>query len=181
MPRHKSAIAASHDAAAEHLCCSVQRIREMVREEILPPGVLDLDEARRLTLEWLRRKASGKTPKTAALEDARSESIRIDIEKKQLELAELRGQLGRLEVWEEELRNVFATIRAKLLTLPSKCAALVSPDAAPVVQEQVKNGVHEALREIAHGSVPNDPGSGQRRTRAHTRSDAARGDSGRAT
>jgi hypothetical protein len=139
---------------AEHLFCSTRRVREMQAEGILPADIESLDEARRLTLEWLRGRAAGKAPKTRALEDARNESLRIDIENKRLDMAERQGDLVRISVCEILWRDLCLNFRNKMLTAPNKCAARVSAEDAPMVQETVRNVVHEALEELARDPVP---------------------------
>jgi hypothetical protein len=156
----------TQDDLALALHCSVRTIREYFDTGVLPRDVLAVDDAIGHVLKHLRAKASGKAPKTAALEDARSQSLHIDIERKRLELAELQGDVVRVSVWRDIARQVFMNIRTKLLTAPNKCAALVSPEIAPIVQETVKSIVTEALREIADEAVPRSSGERGGQSRA---------------
>ena len=88
------------------------------------------------------------------LNDERAKLAVLQQEKLQLEIAELRGDLVRASEVESRWQEVLATMRAKLLALPSKLAvAIGAPDRLQVAQDRAQALVHEALSELAAGHV----------------------------
>ena len=77
---------------------------------------------------------------------------KLQQEKLQLEISELRGDLVRASAVEARWLDMLAAIRAKLLALPSKLAvAIASPDRIQVAQDRAQALIHEALSELAAG------------------------------
>lgn len=60
-----------------------------------------------------------------------------------------RGEVAPLAEVARAWEAVLQACRLRLLRLPTDCAAAVPPDQAATVQATVRNGVHEALRELS--------------------------------
>lgn len=89
------------------------------------------------------------------LNQERAALARVQRHKVEIELAELRGEVVRLPVVEQHWQGMVASMRAKLLSLPSKIAAQTAgPDRLQLVESRAQVLVYEALEEIAHGGVP---------------------------
>jgi hypothetical protein len=77
---------------------------------------------------------------------------KLQQEKLQLEISELRGDLVRASAVEVRWQDILSSTRAKLLALPSKLAvAIASPDRIQVAQDRAQALIHEALCELAAG------------------------------
>ena len=88
--------------------------------------------------------------------DLTQERARLAIlqqQKIELEIAELRGELVRVEKVEEQWIGTLAAMRAKLLALPAKLAiAVATPDRIQAVQDKSQALIYEALSELAGGN-----------------------------
>lgn len=88
--------------------------------------------------------------------DLSSERAKLAVlqqEKLTLEIAELRGSLVRTEEVEERWSDAMATMRAKLLALPTKLAIAVAPaERVQVAQDRAQSLIHEVLAELSEGT-----------------------------
>ena len=97
--------------------------------------------------------------------DLSSERAKLAVlqqEKLQLEIAELRGSLVRVDEVQDEWVNTMASVRAKLLAMPAKLAIAVAPsDRIQIAQDRAQALVYEALSELS-GNIEddNEPTSG---------------------
>lgn len=85
--------------------------------------------------------------------DLSSERAKLAVlqqEKLQLEIAELRGALVRVDEVEDQWVNTMASVRAKLLAMPAKLAIAVAPsDRIQAAQDRAQALVYEALSELS--------------------------------
>ena len=86
-------------------------------------------------------------PKNLKAEQTRLTAAQADL--KELELAELRGELHRgeavLKVWTENVSNT----RSKLLAIPTKLAPKLIGKDLQTTQARLKDAIYEALKELA--------------------------------
>lgn len=78
----------------------------------------------------------------------RSRLAKEQADRTALQNAELRGDLGRISVWKEEVTNVFIEIRAALLAVPSKLAPVLDGDVNDR-QRILEASAHEILDHLA--------------------------------
>lgn len=80
-----------------------------------------------------------------------------DADLAEMEAAEKRGELIRADDVLKQWTDVLASVRAKLLALPTKLAARTAPpDRLTVVEAEARKIVHEALTEMASGMEPTE-------------------------
>ncbi len=90
-----------------------------------------------------------------AVERARLTKAQAD--KTELEVKEIRGEVVRMPLVEQHWGGMVASMRARLLALPSKVAAMVAtPDKLQQVTDITQTLVYEALSEIAGDAIPDD-------------------------
>ena len=82
-------------------------------------------------------------------EKARHEKIKADLA--ELELAEKNGELISLNLIEEYLTKMFATIRQKFLSLPTKTAPMLhAKKTVHRVQKYLEKEIHQILNELTN-------------------------------
>jgi terminase small subunit / prophage DNA-packing protein len=114
---------------AAHLDLSTRRVKELVAEGVLQTGA-DMDECRVNYIRYLRGNASGKsTGAGLKLTDERARLAKLQADKVEIELAELRGEVVRSEDVARVMQAHIIGARARLLSLPDKLVALFSADA----------------------------------------------------
>jgi hypothetical protein len=95
------------------------------------------------------------------LNQERARLALLQQEKLTLEIAELRGQLIRVPLVEEQWAEAFASMRAKLLALPAKLAiAVAQPDRIQQAQDKSQALIYEALSELSEGDADADAAVG---------------------
>jgi phage terminase Nu1 subunit (DNA packaging protein) len=100
--------------------------------------------------DWLR---SNDGADTYASERTRLTSAQAD--KAELELLELRGLMIRVALIEQHWQGMVASMRARLLSIPSECAGqIAAPEKAQAAQDVLRSHIYEALNEIAGDSIP---------------------------
>ena len=138
---------------AEHLDLSTTRIHGLVKAGILPNGgraAYDLDACRVAYIRYIREIAAGRGSKDGSV-DLVAERARLT--RAQAECAERRNavQAGEFLARNEVHRLVtsaFARVRAKMLSLPSKLAPLVSGTTSAKAQGALKSEIYAALNEL---------------------------------
>jgi hypothetical protein len=90
-------VMATQAQIAEHLDLSIRRVQDLVVEGVLERGA-DLDQCRVSYIRYLRGGASGKhTGATPILADGRARLVKLQGDKVEIELAELRGEVVRAD------------------------------------------------------------------------------------
>jgi phage terminase Nu1 subunit (DNA packaging protein) len=134
---------------AAHLDLSTRRVKELVAEGVLQTGA-DLDECRVNYIRYLRGNASGKhTGATPILADGRARLVKLQGDKVEIELAELRGEVVRADDVARVMQSHVIAARSRLLALPSKLVALFSPDMRPQTLALSDGVIREALDELS--------------------------------
>jgi terminase small subunit / prophage DNA-packing protein len=134
---------------AAHLDLSTRRVKELVAEGVLQTGA-DLDQSRVSYIRHLRGNASGKhTGATPTLADGRARLVKLQGDKVELELAELRGEVVRADDVARVMQAHVIAARSRLLALPSKLVALFSPDMRPQTLALSDGVIREALDELS--------------------------------
>jgi phage terminase Nu1 subunit (DNA packaging protein) len=88
---------ATQEQIAEHLDLSKRRVQDLMVEGVLRKGA-DLDQCRVNYIRYLRSNASGQhTGATPILADGRARLVKLQGDKVELELAELRGEVVRAD------------------------------------------------------------------------------------
>jgi phage terminase Nu1 subunit (DNA packaging protein) len=118
---------------ADHVGITRQIAGEMARKGTLPPGGT-LDEWRLAYCAHLREVAAGRSSAKAAaagldLTAERARLSKLQADKVEIELAELRGEVVRAEDVARVVQGHTMGARARLLSLPTKLVALFSADA----------------------------------------------------
>jgi hypothetical protein len=89
---------ATQEQIAEHLDLSKRRVQDLMAEGVLGKGA-DLDQCRINYIRYLRSNASGQhTGATPTLADGRARLVKLQADKVEIELAELRGEVVRADV-----------------------------------------------------------------------------------
>ena len=90
-------------------------------------------------------------------EAERARLTKAQADKTELEVTELRGQLIRVPAVESHWQSMVASMRARLLSLPSKIASQTAvPEKLQQCQDLAQSLVYEALGEIAGDAIPDE-------------------------
>lgn len=119
---------------AEHLDLSERRVRDMIGEGVLQKGA-DLAQCRISYIRHLRDGASGQqTGAGLKLTDERARLAKLQADKVEPELAELRRELVRAENAAKVMVSHIIAARARLLALSTKLVTLFRVDAGRPVR-----------------------------------------------
>ncbi len=146
---------ANVETVAKALNLTPRRVQQLVNEG-MPKGdrgVYDLGQCMAWYIRYLQkaleaRKDPDERRESSELNFERARLAREQADKTALQNAELRADLGRLSVWEEELTTFLAEIRAALLRLPTKAAPELHGDTSQR-QRILEAAIHEVLRGLA--------------------------------
>src|SRR5215210_4261778 len=143
---------ATRAAISAHLDLSQQRIRELVRLDVLPKAG-SLDEYRLAYIRWLRGKAhvSGAGPSgpgSLNLTYERARLTRAQSEKTEIEVAYLRGNSLPRTLVTETWQMHAGAVRSKFLGLASKLRMLI-PKLSQDESEVIHSVVCEILEELS--------------------------------
>jgi phage terminase Nu1 subunit (DNA packaging protein) len=90
-------------------------------------------------------------------ESERARKMKHDADLAEMEAAEKRGELIRADAVQRQWTDILASVRAKLLALPTKLASRTAPpDRLTVVEAEARKIVHEALTEMSDGKEPSE-------------------------
>jgi len=148
---------------AEHLDLSTKRVSELIRDGILPSkrgrSPLNIAVCRFAYISYLRKLGGyNKKTGTADIAEEKTRLTKAQADKAELEVSSLEGELIPAKLVQDTWTDLVASIRAKLLGLPSKVAHQVITvetyqDAELIIKEQV----YEALDELAESNgIPSD-------------------------
>jgi phage terminase Nu1 subunit (DNA packaging protein) len=102
---------ATQEQIAEHLDLSKRRVQDLMVEGVLQKGA-DLDQCRVNYIRYLRSNAAGQhTGAAPSLADGRARLVKLQGDKVELELAELRGEVVRAD-------DVAKVMQAHIMDLP---------------------------------------------------------------
>ncbi|HEY1283003.1 MAG TPA: hypothetical protein VGE96_00860 [Steroidobacteraceae bacterium] len=152
----------SYEQAAALIGVSTRRLRQIVRDGQGPEQTPDGRFPPGPFGKWLRDRHSREfgVATDGAARDLEAERARLtcaQANKAELEAAELRGELVRVDDVEETWTGMIAEARAKLLALPTKLAQRVAPPGKTAEAQAVaQEAVHEALRALAGDGSPRD-------------------------
>lgn len=147
---------ATEAEVAAHLDLSDRRVRELKKEGLFASvqrGGYDLDACRSAYIRQLRERAAGRAGDGAGDLDLVQERARLAAA--QADAQAMRNALSRAELLPradvtKTVQAAFARVRAKLLSIPSRAAPLVSAmRTATEVQSKLTELLHEALAELA--------------------------------
>lgn len=120
-------------------------------------GKLDLDAARLAYCAHLRSVAGGRSGDVQADLDLSTERARLakeQADRQEMLNAQMRGELLARGDVDAAVSAAFARVRAKLLTVPGKCAAEAVAVTAPAEAEDlIRTAVCDALEELAATTV----------------------------
>ncbi len=166
---------ASQSEVAEHLFLNQASVSDLVRRGVLAKaarGAYDLVACRRAYILHIREQAAGRA---AVSDDEGEESYDLvkqrarlakeQADKTAMENATRRGETITRTDFVRGMQGAFVHVRAKLLGIPSKLAAIIaSLDTPRAVQDKLTIAIHEALADLAGtrgvSSPPGEPGSG---------------------
>ena len=143
------------ETVAKALNVTPRRVQQLAAEGMprATRGEYDLGQCMAWYIRFLQkalesRQAPGGDAASQEFTRERSRLAREQADRTALQNAELRGDLGRLSVWQEELERFMAEMRAAILSLPSKLAPQLDGDAA-ARQRTLEAAVHEVLGRLA--------------------------------
>lgn len=141
---------ATQNQIARHLDLSVRSVASLQADGIIPKDA-SLDDCRVSYIRNLRERAAGRAAKGEGLDLTTERALlaRAQREKLEREIAAMDRKLIPSEEVEADLIQVFSTIRAKLLALPSRMAPLVASSTIPEAHEALKGVIYEALTDLA--------------------------------
>jgi len=152
----------TQEQAAAIVGLSSRRLRQLSNEGDPP----QLDEFGQFPPEsfgqWLRRRITSdlgvsNDGKVYDLNIERARLTKAQADKTELEVKEIRGEVIRLPLIEQHWQSMVASMRAKLLSLPTKAAAqTATPEKLQQVTDILQALVYEALSEIAGDAIPNE-------------------------
>jgi len=148
---------ALREEISAHLDLSVQRIRSLIRQDVLPKSG-SLDEYRLAYIRWLRGKAhvSGAGPSgpdSLNLTQERARLTRAQSEKTEIEVAYLRGDSLPRTLVTETWQMHASAVRSKFLGLASKLRMLI-PKLTQDESEIINGVVYEILEELSGDGLP---------------------------
>ena len=140
-----------------HLDISEQRIRALIRQDVLPKSG-SLDEYRLAYIRWLRGKAhvSGAGPSgpgSMNLTQERARLTRAQSEKTEIEVAYLKGNSLPRTLVTETWQMHAGAVRSKFLGLTSKLRMLI-PRLTQDESETINEVVREILEELSGDGLP---------------------------
>ena len=106
-------------------------------------------------IEWLIQREKGAAQaaddgKVYHLEAERARLAHHQANKAELEAAKVRGELAEIALVCEHVGEQFATVRARLLAIPSRCAPLIAPgDTIAQRHTLIMDAIIEALEELS--------------------------------
>ena len=105
------------------------------------------------------REGAKRELRPSSLEGHRQRREGADADLRELELAERRGQLMRVELHVKTLADAYGRVRAKLVNLPQLVAMRITGKTVSERAEQARGLVAEVLEELADGSdIPKNGG-----------------------
>lgn len=91
--------------------------------------------------------------KSSDLDEERTRLARAQADAKEVENRARNGELIEVAVMDMTVIAAFARVRSRLLSMPSKLAPILCPDAPADAEAVLVQHVHEALRELAETNV----------------------------
>lgn len=155
---------ATQEEVGAHLDMTRENVRKLVNAGVMPPGKgragYDLDLCRVAYIRHVRGVRSGEVrpvderdPLEYEKEKTRLTAAQADHE--ELKVRQLQGELIAREVVASYWQAIFASVRARLLSLPNKVAhAALAAKTLTEVNDAVKLQIHEALDELADTGIP---------------------------
>ena len=166
---------ASQAEIADHLFLNQATVSDLVRRGILAKagrGAYDLNACREAYIRHLREVAAGRAPgssdeeeETLDLFQQRARLAKEQADKTAMDNAARRGETISRTDFVRSMQGIIVQARAKLLSVPSKLAAVLAAiDNPRAVQDRLTTAIHESLAELAGtrgvSSPAGEPGSG---------------------
>ena len=145
------------EVIADLLDLTPRRVRQLVKEGVLPAGDKGLYEVKPMVvayIRYLRRDsvADEKAPGSVGEAELRLKQARA--RQAELETEELEGKLIRVEAAEKAFVDMVSVARARLLALPSKLAPQLENETSAIkCQHLVETAIHDALATLAQTEV----------------------------
>lgn len=146
---------ANVETVAKALNLTPRRVQQLVAEGMpkATRGEYDLGQCMAWYIRYLQKALEARQDPDsrhdlAELTRERARLAKEQADKTALYNAELRGDLGRLSVWQDELARFLSEMRAAFLRLPSKVAPDLNGDVNDR-QRRLEAAVHEVLRRLA--------------------------------
>lgn len=146
----------SQSEAADHICISTRRFRELIEEGVLPRKSpqegYDLDEVRGKFIAHQRAVAAGHGVEgsgAAALSSERAALAREKREAMQLKNAISRGDYVALAEVKRQWMPRLEIMRERLLSIPGKCSDELANREKEFVEVTLEDEISEALNELA--------------------------------
>lgn len=148
---------------AKILNLTERRVQQLAKDGVIPKaerGKYDLVGSVRGYVKYLQDRALGNEATPTDLQTEKWRLIKAQADEKELQVEQLRGSLilrtEVLEYWQ----SMLASMRARLLSIPSRSAPIIITASTVSDVEQVLTlHVHEALAELASDGAPNGSGA----------------------
>lgn len=140
---------------SDTLGLSERRIRQLAEEGILKKAKRErysFAESVKSYIIYLKTTSSIEEANSSNLDldEERAKHERLKIEKTQLQLQVMKGELHYSEDVERVMNDMLSNFKSKILSLPSKTAPkLVGIKDAPEIEEILKDDCYEALKELS--------------------------------
>ncbi len=136
------------------------RINQLVKEGVIERagrGKYDLVNSTRRYIKYLQERAFGKVLSSSDAHDAKTRLIMARAESEELSVMVMKGQYLPVDLMVNTWQHQYASMRAKLLSLPTKGATIA---VAAETLEDIKAGlmeiIIEALDELSTDGLPKD-------------------------
>jgi phage terminase Nu1 subunit (DNA packaging protein) len=147
---------ANVETVAKAMNITPRRVQQLVNEGMpkATRGEYDLGQCMAWYIRFLQTALEKRTTSEGMVEMAQLTRSRTRLATEQASRtamlnAELRGDLGRISVWKEELARFLGTIRSALVALPTKLAPVTDGDIRQR-RDRLEAGVNEILDKISN-------------------------------
>jgi phage terminase Nu1 subunit (DNA packaging protein) len=138
---------------AREIKISRTSVYTLIEKHIIPvrkDGKIDLSIALKKWEEYREHQVGISDKKSSEYNFHRTRREKLNADILELDLAEKKGKLVRIEDVLTAEKNIASIVRTKLLSIPSKVAPLVAPEKSV---KKIKSTLDEVIREVLHELV----------------------------
>ena len=150
-----SSVCVSTTVIADILNLTTQRVGQLVAEGVIeknPAKKFELVPTIKKYILHLKLKTDGKADERTIAQQLDAEKVRSERAKAdmaEIKLARMQGTMHDAADVERVMTNMLSSMRAKLLTIPTKVAPqLIAQEDLSVIQDIVRRNIYEALDEL---------------------------------
>ena len=154
---------ATQNQASKHLDMSTRMFKNLIDQGVIkqyPRGEIDLDEVRVAYIRHQRGQLVGRSKANATMDEERKRLISGQADKVELEVDQMAGALIPAEEVRKSWMDHVMSVRAVLLSLPSKISPVVmSANTVREVEDFARTEVYRALDELEASTQSDQEGS----------------------